>query len=131
MDPLRVLVVDDNVDAAVTLAMLVQVDGHQTKVVHRGFEVLDAALGFAPHVILLDIGMPGMDGYEVATLLRRERLLEDTLIVAVTGWNDERRKEAAKDAGFDIHLVKPVPFDVLHALLTHVAEWKSSPEASV
>jgi PAS domain S-box-containing protein len=104
----RVLVVDDNVDAAVMLSALVKVLGHEVLTVHDGTEALQMAEGYRPEVILLDIGMPGMNGYEVARLLRARERSPQPVIVAVTGWgkpDDERR---SREAGFDIHLVKPI-----------------------
>jgi CheY-like chemotaxis protein len=86
--------------------------------------VLEAALHFLPHFILLDIEMPALDGCQVASLLRQEEMLEDTLLVAVTGWGDDRHKEAAKHAGCDLHLVEPVTEVVLGALLAEVGSRK-------
>jgi PAS domain S-box-containing protein len=117
---LQVLVVDDNVDAAETMSMLLEMSGHRTVMVHGGLEVLEAALRFLPDVILLDIGLPGMNGYEVAARIRQERLLDQTLLVALTGWGSEADKRAAIEAGFDIHLTKPVGPDALMDVLARV-----------
>jgi CheY-like chemotaxis protein/two-component sensor histidine kinase len=115
--PLRVLVVDDNTDAATSMAMLLRAVGHVTEAVHDGPAAVAAADRFRPHVVLLDIGLPGMDGYEVA---RRLRAAEDgtrRLLIAVTGYGGEDVRRRAEAAGFDRHLVKPVdPADV-HAML--------------
>ena len=117
---LRVLVVDDNIDAAETMDMLLQMSGHATAMVHNGLEVLAAARGFLPDVVLLDIGLPGMNGYEVAAQLRRESLMEGTLLVALTGWGSDADKRAAKEAGFDVHLTKPVGPEALLEVLARV-----------
>jgi PAS domain S-box-containing protein len=117
---LRVLVVDDNVDAAETMTMLLEMSGHRTAMVHSGLDVLDSALKFQPDVILLDIGLPGMNGYEAAALVRRERQLDGTLLVALTGWGSDADKRAASDAGFDLHLTKPVGPDALMEVLAQV-----------
>jgi PAS domain S-box-containing protein len=104
----RVLVVDDNVDAAVTLGLLLKSLGHETCVVHDGLQALRMTVEFRPDVVLLDIGMPGLDGYEVARRLRalkRERRLR---IIAITGWGQEADRMKSREAGFDVHLVKPV-----------------------
>ena len=114
---LQVLVVDDNVDAAETMAMLLDMSGHRTAMVHSGLEVLDAALRSLPDVILLDIGLPGMNGYEVAARIRQERVLDQTLLVALTGWGSDADKRAATDAGFDVHLTKPVGPEALMEVL--------------
>jgi PAS domain S-box-containing protein len=113
----RVLIVDDNHDAASTLEMLLQSLGHETRVVHSGVEALQAAPEFKPDVVLLDIGLPGIDGYEVARRLRSMTTERPFKIVAVTGWDQEADKRRSEEAGFDMHLVKPVaPADLEKAL---------------
>ncbi len=103
----RVLIVDDNVDAAETLNVLLRSLGHETRVVYEGAQALEIADEFKPDVVLLDIGLPGINGYEVARRLR-SRAGRKLRIVAITGWGmDEDRKRSA-EAGFDVHLVKPV-----------------------
>jgi PAS domain S-box-containing protein len=109
----RVLVVDDNVDAARTLAELLGTLGHETRVVHDGPSALAMAAAFRPDVVLLDIGMPGMDGYEVARRLSALQEGRRPRIVAVTGWGQESDRRQASEAGFDMHLVKPVDLDAL------------------
>jgi len=109
--PRRVLVVDDNVDAASTLGLLLQSLGHETLVVHDGAKALEAAPEFRPDIVLLDIGMPGLDGYEVARRLRAAG--HKFRIIAVTGWGQEADRQKAREAGFDVHLVKPVEIGVL------------------
>jgi CheY-like chemotaxis protein len=105
--PKRILVVDDNVDAAETLEALLRLLGHETRVVHDGPGTLEAADVFGPDVVLLDIGLPGISGYEVARRLRA-RIRRPMKIVAVTGWGQDYDKKRSLEAGFDEHLVKPV-----------------------
>jgi signal transduction histidine kinase/CHASE1-domain containing sensor protein len=115
--PGRVLVVDDNVDAALTLAEAVRFDGHEVRVAHEGTAALREAEAFSPEVVLLDIGLPGLDGYEIARRLRKLPQLARTLIVALTGFGQRSDRERALQAGFDEHLVKPVELDTVQAVL--------------
>ena len=112
----RVLVVDDNADAADSLAMLLQVRGEEVRVAYDGEEALVAEGEFRPHVLLLDIGMPKLTGYEVA---RRVRDLRGpgVLIVAITGWGQEEDRLRARESGFDHHFTKPVDYAVLLDLI--------------
>jgi signal transduction histidine kinase/CheY-like chemotaxis protein len=103
----RLLVVDDNHDAAESLAMLLQLQGHDVKVVNDGRSALEVAETFRPHLVFLDIGMPGMDGYEVACKLRQTPGLEKTTLAALTGWGQHSDRRRTAEAGFDHHLVKP------------------------
>jgi PAS domain S-box-containing protein len=114
---LRVLVVDDNRDAAESLAMMLELSGHDTATAHDGPGALGAAPGFRPDVVLLDIGMPGMNGYEVAEHLRQTAPGRHALLVALTGWGQDEDKRRAVAAGFDHHLTKPVDLASLHAVL--------------
>ena len=117
---LRVLVVDDNADLAASTVALLGLWGHEVRALHNGREVLDTALSFRPDVILLDIGLPGMDGFEVARQLRGVAALEPTRLIAMTGYGQERDRLRSAQVGFDAHLVKPVQPAVLKALLdTH------------
>ena len=102
------LVVDDNVDAAVVLAQLLERHGYQTIAVHDGATAIHEAEDFRPDVVLLDIGMPGMNGLEVARRLRERDREPRPFIVAVTGWGKEEDQARSREAGFDVHLVKPV-----------------------
>ena len=113
----RILVVDDNRDAARSLAMLLELSGHTIATAGDGLEALAAAAAFHPDVVLLDIGMPKMDGYEVARRLRADPRGVQLVLVAVTGWGQEQDRQRAADAGFDAHLVKPLEPDALARLL--------------
>jgi PAS domain S-box-containing protein len=112
----RVLIVDDNVDAAVTLDSLMRALGHTTRVAHGGAQALALAEAFHPQVVLLDIGLPDLNGYEVARRLR-DRSGAAMKIVAVTGWGSESDRSRSREAGFDVHLVKPVDEAVLLRVL--------------
>jgi CheY-like chemotaxis protein len=104
----RVLVADDNVDAAQTLAMILNVAGYETQITHDGPSTLTSAATFRPQVIFLDIGMPGMDGYETARQLRKLPGSARALLVAVTGYSQDTDRRRATEAGFDHYLIKPV-----------------------
>jgi CheY-like chemotaxis protein len=114
----RVLIVDDNIDAAQTLSALLEIAGHQTIVAHDGNEALRITEKFKPQVIFLDIGMPGMNGYEVARAVRKVPGMETVIIVALTGWGTERDRELSKEAGFDAHLTKPASLASVNLLLS-------------
>ena len=120
----RVLVVDDNVSSAQSLAMVIKLDGHEVQVTHDGGGALEAVRWFHPEVVLLDIGLPGMDGYEVARRLRQDAELAAgiSLLVAVTGYAEDEARRRSREAGFDHHLVKPVDPDGVLALLASL-EW--------
>ena len=112
---LRVLVVDDNEDAAKLLQMLVELNGHQATVAYDGENGLRLAREIQPDVILLDIGLPRMDGYEVARAIRRSTELHGVILVAVTGYGTEEDRLQAMDAGFDLHMPKPLAFATLQS----------------
>lgn len=118
---LRVLIADDNRDSAESLGMLLELSGHEVFLAHDGVEALATATAQRPDVALLDIGMPGMNGYEVAAALRREPWGVRMTLVAITGWGQEDAKRLAKAAGFDHHLTKPMDSVVLESLLAVAA----------
>src|SRR5215211_6310628 len=107
---LRILVVDGNVDAAESLALLLGLGGQEVHTAHDGPAALEAAVAFRPHVVLLDIGLPGMTGYEVAAHLRRQPVLRSAVLIALTGYGQEEDRRKSLEAGFDHHLVKPIDF---------------------
>jgi CheY-like chemotaxis protein len=114
----RILVVDDNVDTARGMAKLLSLLGHDVETAFDGPSAVEAARRFLPDVVLLDIGLPGMSGYEVAEVLRREEFGSRLLVIAVTGYGQEEDRRRSREAGFDYHLVKPVDHDALIALLS-------------
>ena len=116
--PMRILVVDDNSDSADSLGMLFRLLGHDVRTAHDGLEAIAAADAFRPNAIVLDIGLPKLDGYEVARQIRRLDWGRKTTLIAVTGWGQTEDKERSEEAGFDHHLVKPVDPSALLDLLT-------------
>jgi CheY-like chemotaxis protein len=110
-------VVEDNPDGAETLAMLLRMSGHEVRTALDGAIALEIADAFRPEVVLLDIGLPGMSGYEVATLLRGVPGMATALLVALTGYGQERDRDLSRRAGFDQHLTKPVDHKALLRLL--------------
>jgi PAS domain S-box-containing protein len=126
----KVLVVDDNMDAAESTAMLLRMLGHSVETAHDGHSALQAARTFHPEVVLLDIGLPGMSGYEVAKALRAEFGLERHLLVALTGYGQEEDRRKSDASGFDRHLVKPVDPGTLIALLDSLDQPNSKPKES-
>ncbi|MGE3772332.1 MAG: ATP-binding protein [Gammaproteobacteria bacterium] len=111
--PRRVLIVDDNEDAADSLAMLLSLAGHEVRTAYDGHQALEVAGGFAPELILLDIGLPRMNGHEVCRALRASAAGRDMAIVAVTGWNQLHDRDLSSAAGFDAHLAKPIDYELL------------------
>ena len=124
----RVLIVDDDIDAAVSLSLLLNLGGHTTALTHDGVAALKAVAEFKPDIGLLDLGLPGVDGYEVAmhgvTLAQSE--LGNPFLVALTGWNAPEERLRAKQAGFDEHLTKPVDISLIELLLTNLPERRAS-----
>jgi CheY-like chemotaxis protein len=117
MSAVRVLLVDDNVDSTEPLSLLLQAKGHDTRVAVEGEEALALALEFQPNCVVLDLGLPGIDGYEVARRLR-ERHGGALTLVALTGWAGKEVRLKAAEAGFDYHLVKPVNWEELERIVT-------------
>jgi CheY-like chemotaxis protein len=118
---IRVLIVDDNVDAAASLSLLLQLGGHAICTAYNGADALKLAAEIKPDVVLLDIGMPGMDGYEVARALRANPGVGNPVLVAVTGWGDAEDRLKSKAAGFDEHLTKPVDISMIELLFATLA----------
>lgn len=114
----RVLVVDDNQDSADSLSMLLRMMGHEVATAHDGFEAVAAATTFLPDVVILDIGLPKLNGYEVAKRIREQPRGKTMVLVALTGWGQDEHRRLSQDAGFDHHLTKPVEIEVLQEILT-------------
>jgi CheY-like chemotaxis protein len=127
VDELRILVADDDTDAVHSLTALLRREGYQVRGVHRGAEVLQAIFHFAPDVVLLDIGMPQMTGYEVARALRERYGSARPALIAVTGRAGEADRQQARAAGFEHHVAKP--YDPA-ALLRLIAELSARPDRS-
>jgi two-component system CheB/CheR fusion protein len=115
--PLRVLVVDDNTDTAESLAFLLQMSGHDTRVAHTGTDAIAEAKNFHPTAVLLDVGLPDMSGYEVAQRLRAHLEFRHTILIAATGYNRDSDRARAFEVGFDHYLVKPFDPNCLDKLI--------------
>jgi len=126
---LRVLVADDNRDAADSLAMLVELWGHDARSAYDGASALEIAFGYRPDLMLLDIAMPKMHGCQLARLLRRQARFKDTLLVAMTGWTDDAHRLLCAEAGFDHYLIKPVEYSVVEQFLRQQYRLVESREA--
>jgi CheY-like chemotaxis protein len=115
--PRRFLIVDDNVDSAVSLEILLQRVGHDTQIAHDGLEAVEAAGKFRPDVVLLDIGLPRLNGYDACRRIREQPWGRSMVLVAVTGWGRDEDRQTSEAAGFDHHIVKPVDYRALLELL--------------
>ena len=126
--PLRVALADDNIDGAETLAALLELDGYEVRVAHDGLAALDLVREYRPDAVFLDIGMPGLNGYEVARQLRAEQSPGTTppVLVALTGWGGAEDKKRAVEAGFDRHLTKPVDPDALLEILVEISRGREA-----
>jgi CheY-like chemotaxis protein len=113
----RILLVDDNRDAADSLALLLGLDGHDVRVAYAGQPALELAHQFQPEVAIVDLGLPDVNGYDVARLLRRDAALAHIVLIALTGWGQEEHRRRAFEAGFDHHLAKPVDLAQLAVLI--------------
>jgi len=120
--PLRVLVVDDNVDTVLSFSMLLRASGHEVQTAHDGLAAVQAAINYRPDIVLLDIGLPGLNGYEVAKQIRQHPDLKHVVLVALTGYGQDSDRHASGQAGFTHHLVKPARFEELQKILATVAE---------
>jgi signal transduction histidine kinase len=116
----RVLVVDDNVDSAESLAMLLRLGGHEIETAYDGLQAVEAAERFKPDLVLLDIGLPGIDGYDAAARIREGCDGRELVLVAITGWGQEEDRRRSREAGFDAHLTKPVDMAALSRLLAEL-----------
>jgi CheY-like chemotaxis protein len=113
----RILIVDDNRDQTNSLLILLKIAGHEVHVAVDGLEAVDAAAKLQPDVVLLDIGLPKLNGYEVARRIRQQQKDKHIVLVAMTGWGQEEDRRRSREAGFDTHMVKPLDFDRLKRLL--------------
>jgi CheY-like chemotaxis protein len=113
----RILIVEDNVDAAETLQLLLRMSGYDTRAAYEGTAAIALAREFDPHVVLLDIGLPGKDGFEVARELRALPQTKSALLIALTGYGDDQDRNRAKEAGFDTLQVKPLEPEALEKIL--------------
>ncbi|MBX9652862.1 response regulator, partial [bacterium] len=119
-DKRRVLIVDDNVDASSSLALMLDFMGNETRIAHDGQRAIDVAAEFHPDLILLDIGMPHLNGLEAAAEIRKRAWGREIMLVALTGWGQEEDRRRTKEAGFDLHLTKPIDFSVLTEVLDSI-----------
>jgi CheY-like chemotaxis protein len=122
----RILVADDNTDSAESLALLLTLRGSEVRTAHDGWEAVETAAAFGPDIVLLDIGMPRLNGYEAARKIREQARGKRVVLIALTGWGQDEDRRRSTDAGFDFHLVKPVDFAALEQLLASL-ESRSSP----
>jgi len=117
----RILVVDDNHDSAMSLAMILSIMGHDTRTAHDGESAVATAEGFLPEVVLLDIGLPILNGYEVAQRIRQQPWGTSMFLIAVTGWGQEEDRQRSEEVGLNVHMVKPVEPAALDKILTELA----------
>src|SRR5688572_33246849 len=117
----RILVVDDNHDSALSLAMMLSIMGHDTKTAHDGESAVETAEAFQPQVILLDIGLPKLNGYEVAQRIREQPWGVSMYLIAVTGWGQDEDRQRSSEVGLNVHMVKPVEPAALEQLLAGLA----------
>lgn len=117
----RILLVDDNQDAADTLGMLLRMLGNEVHTAHDGLEAVGAAAAFKPDIVLLDIGLPKLNGYDAARRIREQHAGANMVLIALTGWGQEDDRRRSKEAGFDHHLTKPIDFNALQVLLAELS----------
>jgi CheY-like chemotaxis protein len=113
-----IVIVDDNVDAATIMALMLRRLGHTVRVAHNGSQAIELCAGSPPEIVLMDIGMPVMDGHEACRQMRRSEWGRAIFIVALTGWGSDEDRQRSKESGFDRHLVKPITRDDLIAVIT-------------
>jgi CheY-like chemotaxis protein len=118
----RILVVDDNHDSALSLAMMLSIMGHETRTAHDGESAVTTAESFLPEVVLLDIGLPKLNGYEVAQRIRENAWGKTMFLIAVTGWGQEEDRQRSSEVGLNVHMVKPVEPAALERLLAELPD---------
>ena len=124
--PSRILLIEDNIDAAETTCMLLERRGHSVRLAYSGAEGIKLAREFMPHIILCDIGLPGMDGYQVARTMRLDPDLQSTPMIALTGYGRDKDRQQAKEAGFDMHLTKPIDSRSIQNILNLLRKEKAA-----
>jgi CheY-like chemotaxis protein/two-component sensor histidine kinase len=127
----RILIVDDNIDSADSLAMLLEITGNKTYMAHDGVEAIEAIEEHRPEVVLLDIGLPKLDGHEVCRHVRQQPWGKDIVMIALTGWGQEDDRRKSEEAGFNGHLVKPVDYDRLLELLSSTTKGNEAQRKSL
>jgi CheY-like chemotaxis protein len=120
----RILVVDDNHDSALSLAMMLSIMGHETRTAHDGESAVASAESFLPEVVLLDIGLPKLNGYEVAQRIRKHAWGASMFLIAVTGWGQDEDRERSSQVGLNVHMVKPVEPAALERLFAELRSAK-------
>jgi CheY-like chemotaxis protein len=118
----RILVVDDNHDSALSLAMMLSIMGHDTRTAHDGESAVETAESFLPEVMLLDIGLPKLNGYEVAQRIRQQAWGRSMFLIAVTGWGQEEDRQRSSEVGLNVHMVKPVEPAALEKILAELPQ---------
>jgi CheY-like chemotaxis protein len=124
----RILVVDDNHDSALSLAMMLSIMGHDTRTAHDGESAVATAENFLPDVVLLDIGLPKLNGYEVAQRIRESAWGASMFLIAVTGWGQDEDRQRSSEVGLNVHMVKPVEPAALEKLLADLRPDKKDPQ---
>jgi CheY-like chemotaxis protein len=122
----RILVVDDNHDSALSLAMMLSIMGHETRTAHDGESAVATAESFLPDVVLLDIGLPKLNGYEVAQRIREQPWGTSMFLIAVTGWGQDEDRQRSSEVGLNVHMVKPVEPSALEQLLAGLPQGEDS-----
>jgi CheY-like chemotaxis protein len=126
----KILVVDDNHDSALSLAMMLSIMGHDTRTAHDGESAVTTAESFLPEVVLLDIGLPKLNGYEVAQRIRQHPWGRSMFLIAVTGWGQEEDRQRSAEVGLNVHMVKPVEPAALEKLLAELAQKRPGSDAA-
>ena len=126
----RILVVDDNHDSALSLAMMLSIMGHETQTAHDGESAVATAESFLPEVVLLDIGLPKLNGYEVAQRIREHEWGASMFLIAVTGWGQEEDRQRSSEVGLNVHMVKPVEPAALERLFAELRRNQSNKGAA-
>lgn len=124
----RILVVDDNHDSALSMAMMLSIMGHETRTAHDGESAVATAESFLPEVVLLDIGLPKLNGYEVAQRIREKPWGVSMFLIAVTGWGQDEDRERSSEVGLNLHMVKPVEPSALEKLLAGLPSGEPPPD---